>query len=68
MLSFHRVLIQMYLLTAYPLNITNIRLTNGTGSNNGRVELLYNKEWGTICNAQLSTTGAITLCRMMNSR
>ncbi|KAL4219778.1 hypothetical protein ACF0H5_020191 [Mactra antiquata] len=51
----------------YPLNITDIRLVNGTEPYNGRVELKYKDQWGTICNFWMYNNAGNTLCRMLNS-
>ncbi|XP_045183623.2 deleted in malignant brain tumors 1 protein-like [Mercenaria mercenaria] len=47
-----------------PLNITDIRLVNGTGLYDGRVELFVDGIWGTICGWSINTNAVETLCRM----
>lgn len=50
------------------MNISGIRLSDGTGPYDGRVELLVDGKWGTVCNrdGQISDLDAGTLCRMQN--
>ncbi|KAL4219781.1 scavenger receptor [Mactra antiquata] len=48
------------------LNITGIRLVNGSGLYEGRVELKVNGIWGTICNDSFDINDAEVLCRMLN--
>ncbi|XP_053386930.1 uncharacterized protein LOC123542087 [Mercenaria mercenaria] len=52
--------------TDTPLNITNIRLVNGNGSYDGRVELMANGVWGTVCSRYVGEEEATTFCLMMN--
>ncbi|KAL4219782.1 hypothetical protein ACF0H5_020194 [Mactra antiquata] len=48
------------------LNITGIRLVNGSGPYEGRVELKVNAFWGTICSELFDMNDADVLCRMLN--
>ncbi|XP_053386943.1 scavenger receptor cysteine-rich type 1 protein M130-like [Mercenaria mercenaria] len=51
--------------TGYPLNISGIRLENGLGISDGRVEILVNGTWGTICRSYLTQNDANVICRML---
>ena len=42
-----------------------IRLQDGDYSNEGRVEVYCNGQWGTICNSGFDSTDANTLCRQL---
>ena len=42
---------------------TAIRLVGGSSYNEGRVEILYNDVWGTICSDGWSLNNAIVVCR-----
>ena len=42
-----------------------IRLQGGDFSNQGRVEVYCNGQWGTICNAGFDSSDATTLCRQL---
>ena len=46
-----------------PLDNTAIRLVGGSSYNEGRVEILYNDVWGTICSDGWSLNNAIVVCR-----
>lgn len=52
--------------TVYPLNISRARLSNES-SNSGRVELLVEGVWGTVCYDSPSAVVKIAevLCRMI---
>ena len=42
-----------------------IRLQGGKYSNEGRVEVYCNGQWGTICNYGFSRTDARTICKQL---
>ncbi|XP_053376387.1 uncharacterized protein LOC123533517 isoform X2 [Mercenaria mercenaria] len=50
----------------HPLNITDIRLADGNGPFDGRVELYVDGNWGTICRRYIGLYDAMTLCNMLN--
>ena len=43
-----------------------IRLVDGSSDAEGRVEILYNGEWGTICDDLWNLNAAQVACRMLN--
>jgi hypothetical protein len=45
-----------------------IRLVNGTTLYNGRVELLYNGVWGTMCDDGAGVADAVVACRQLGYR
>ncbi|XP_053387248.1 deleted in malignant brain tumors 1 protein-like [Mercenaria mercenaria] len=51
--------------TAYPLNITDIRLNSTISSRQGRVEVKVGGEWGTVCEDGFGRTDALVVCRML---
>ena len=42
-----------------------IRLQGGDYSNQGRVEVYCNGQWGTICNNGFDSTDALTICKQL---
>ena len=42
-----------------------IRLAGGINSNEGRVELCFNDEWGTVCDQMWDVTDASVVCRQL---
>ena len=57
----------------HPADPLEIRLSGGgsnqlvqSSSNQGRVEVLYDNQWGTICDDQWATLEAETVCKLMN--
>ena len=45
--------------------LVQIRLRGGNKPSEGRIEVLYNKEWGTICDDDWNINAASVVCRML---
>ena len=43
-----------------------VRLVDGDQTNNGRVEILKNGQWSSVCDYGFGTSEAAVICRMMN--
>ena len=43
----------------------DVRLVNGAAENEGRVEICFNKEWGTICDDRWDGKEALVVCRQL---
>lgn len=52
----------------YPLNITDMRLADGVGLYDGRLEVQVNGTWGTVCSNSFSANDARAICNMMFGR
>ena len=46
----------------------DIRLENGSNPLEGRVEVCFNKAWGTVCDNSFSTSDAHVVCRQLGYR
>ncbi|XP_060572663.1 scavenger receptor cysteine-rich domain superfamily protein-like, partial [Ruditapes philippinarum] len=47
------------------LNITDVRIINGTGPNDGRAEIKVDNTWGTICDSNFALRDAEVFCNML---
>ncbi|XP_053383098.1 deleted in malignant brain tumors 1 protein-like isoform X2 [Mercenaria mercenaria] len=50
---------------AFPLKISDIQLKNGERPSKGRVEILVNGTWGTICDTNFEIADANVVCKML---
>jgi deleted-in-malignant-brain-tumors protein 1 len=51
--------------TTVPPNKYPVRLKDGTNEYEGRVEIFYNNEWGTVCDDHWTLTEADIVCRSL---
>ena len=52
-------------LALFFLDTFQVRLQGGSNHQNGRVEVLFNGTWGTVCDDYFSSSSARVVCRML---
>ena len=52
-------------LTLFFLDTFQVRLQGGSNHQNGRVEVLFNGTWGTVCDDYFGSSSARVVCRML---
>ena len=64
----HLLYTLQYTCTAEVGNCTNgdIRLVDGCAPNEGRVEVCFNGQWGTVCDDNWGPDDAAIVCRQLN--
>ena len=48
-----------------PCTNGDVRLAGGLSSNQGRVEICYNNQWGTVCDNSFNNIDASVVCRQL---
>ncbi|XP_053388125.1 scavenger receptor cysteine-rich type 1 protein M160-like isoform X2 [Mercenaria mercenaria] len=67
LISMHVVLVILlhHVLISIATDITDIRLVNGVGIFDGRVEILMNGTWGTICSTSFGSYERASICEIL---
>ena len=55
----------IYVLSSGPGFNVSVRLVNGTRPDEGRVEVYYGNQWGTVCDDGFTVQNARVICRML---
>ncbi|XP_052790080.1 neurotrypsin-like [Mya arenaria] len=63
---FHIGLLQVILQLHFGTASNTIRLVGGSNQYNGRVEILHDGAWGTVCDDEFTDTNALVVCKMLN--
>ncbi|XP_061599808.1 neurotrypsin isoform X3 [Cololabis saira] len=54
--------------SCHPLTDGAIRLVGGSGSHEGRLEIFYRGQWGTVCDDGWTNTNTLVVCRQLGYR
>lgn len=58
--------VQYFLITTWFLvSDSDVRLVDGSSPSEGRLELFYSGEWGTVCSASFTIVEANVVCRQL---
>ena len=52
-------------IASVPCTNGDIRLVGGVSSHEGRLEICYNNQWGTVCDNYFTSTDARVVCRQL---